>query len=166
MEVTLKCPTCGSSLAVARNDMFGQIKCGRCNQMIVLSISQAIREGHRVDLCPLCEGSDFYIRKDFDPSLGLTVVIIGALVSATFYWFSLDLIAYGILAGAVLIDLLIYQWLGDVTVCYRCHTEFRGISHGKAQAFDLHIADVLEHEYAQSRERQLKRRGRLEVTNS
>ena len=32
-------------------------------------------------------GDDFYIRKDFDPKLGLTVVIIGALISAVFYWF-------------------------------------------------------------------------------
>ena len=30
---------------------------------------------------------DFYLRKDFDPKVGLTVVIIGALISAGFYWF-------------------------------------------------------------------------------
>ena len=69
---------------------------------------------------------DFYIRKDFDPKVGLTVVIIGALISAVFYWFGEDLIAYSILGGAALIDLFVYGRLGDVTVCYRCHSEFRG----------------------------------------
>ena len=59
-------------------------------------------------------GSDFYIRKDFDPKVGLTVVIIGALISAVFYWFGEDLIAYSILGGAALIDLVVYGRLGDV----------------------------------------------------
>ena len=71
-------------------------------------------------------GGDFYIRKDFDPKIGLTVVIIGALISAAFYWYGRDLIAYSILGGAALIDLVVYGRLKDLTVCYRCHSEFRG----------------------------------------
>ena len=47
----------------------------------------------------MCSGGDFYIRKDFDPKIGLTVVIIGALISAGFYWFGRDLIAYSILGA-------------------------------------------------------------------
>jgi hypothetical protein len=64
-----------------------------------------------------------------------------------FYWFGKDLIAYSILAGAALIDLVVYGRLKDVTVCYRCHTEFRGAYERTAPAFDLHTADVLEVEY-------------------
>ena len=90
---------------------------------------------------------DFYIRKDFDPKLGLTVVIVGAAISAVFYWFEPDLIAYSILGGAALIDLVVYGRLKDLTVCYRCHTEFRGAYPRTAPAFDLHTADVLEQEY-------------------
>ena len=91
-----------------------------------LAVSDALRADRAVDVCPVCGGGDFYIRKDFDPKVGLTVVVVGALVSAAFYWFGRDLIAYGILAGAALIDLVVYGRLKDVTVCYRCHTEFRG----------------------------------------
>ena len=81
----------------------------------------------RASIRALCAAAgDFYIRKDFDPKVGLTVVIIGALISAVFYWFGEDLIAYSILGGAALIDLFVYGRLGDVTVCYRCHSEFRG----------------------------------------
>ena len=43
------------------------------------------------------------------PKLGLGVVMAGALVSAVFYWFGLDLVAYGILAAAALIDLFVYR---------------------------------------------------------
>ena len=107
-----------------------------------------------MDRCPVCQGTDFYTRKDFNPQLGLTVVIIGALVSAVFYWFGRDLIAYGILAAAALIDLVVYGRLKEVTVCYRCHSEFRGSYERTAPAFDLHTADVLEVEY----ERRIGRR--------
>ena len=102
----------------------------------------------------MCSGTDFYIRKDFNPRVGLTVVVIGALISAVFYWFEQDLIAYSILAAAALIDLVVYGRLKDLTVCYRCHSEFRGGYQRTAGAFDLHTADVLEQEY----ERKIGRR--------
>ena len=89
-------------------------------------------------------GGDFYIRKDFDPKLGLTIIIIGASISAVFYWFGRDVMAYGVLGVATLVDLAIYGRLKDLTVCYRCHTEFRGAYTQTAPAFDLHTADVLE----------------------
>jgi hypothetical protein len=94
------------------------------------------------------------LRKDFDPKVGLAVVIAGATVSAVFYWFGRDLIAYGILAGAALTDLIVYGRLRDLTVCYRCHSEFRGAYARTAGTFDLHTADVLEQEY----ERRIGRR--------
>ena len=88
------------------------------------------------------------MRKDFDPKVGVTIVVIGALISAGFYYYGLDLVAYGILAAATLIDLVIYSHLSDLTVCYRCHAEFRGQYPRTAPEFDLHTADVLELEWA------------------
>ncbi len=123
------------------------ITCGGCRRDIPLTITDALRADRAVDRCPVCGGADFYTRKDFDPKVGLAVVIAGALISATFYWFGRDLIAYSILASAALIDLIVYGWLKEVTVCYRCHAEFRGAYTRAAPAFDLHTADVLEQEY-------------------
>jgi hypothetical protein len=147
MQLVAKCPKCVAALPVAAADAPAAIKCGRCGREISLSITDAVRNDRAVDCCPVCSGADFYIRKDFNPRLGLTVVIIGALVSGVFYWFGRDLIAYSILASAALIDLVVYRRLKDVTVCYRCHTEFRGSYEPRAGAFDLHTADVLELEY-------------------
>ena len=154
MEVLAKCPKCDAGLPVRAADAPPAIKCGRCGRDIPLTTSSALRGDTGVDRCPVCEGGDFYIRKDFDPKVGLTVVIIGALISAGFYWFGRDLIAYSILASAALIDLVVYGRLKDVTVCYRCHSEFRGSYPRTANAFDLHTADVLEVEY----ERRIGRR--------
>jgi hypothetical protein len=154
MQLLLHCPQCNAALPVDAAGAPPAIKCGACGREIALGFSDAVRSDHVVDRCPVCEGGDFYIRKDFDPKLGLTIVIIGALVSATFYWFGRDIIAYGILASAALVDLVVYRRLKDVTVCYRCHAEFRGAYRRTASAFDLHTADVLEVEY----ERKIGRR--------
>jgi hypothetical protein len=154
MQILAKCPQCDASLPVAAADAPAAIKCGGCGRELPLAFSDAVRTDQSVDRCPVCAGADFYRRKDFDPKVGLTFVVIGALVSAVFYWFGRDFIAYGILGGAALVDLIVYGRLKDVTVCYRCHSEFRSAQPPTAKAFDLHTADVLEQEY----ERKIGRR--------
>jgi hypothetical protein len=154
MQILAKCPQCDAGLPVSAAEAPAAIRCGGCGRDIPLVYSEAVRTDRAVDRCPVCAGTDFYIRKDFDPKVGLTVVVIGALISAVFYWYGRDLVAYGILAGAALIDLVVYGRLKDLTVCYRCHSEFRGAYPKTASAFDLHTADVLEMEY----ERRIGRR--------
>ena len=148
MEVTVQCHQCGSALPVAApDDPSLQVDCGRCRQAFLLTFSEAVRSDRRVDRCPVCEGGDFWRRKDFDPKVGLGVIGIAVAISAGFYYYGLDLIAYGVLAAATAIDFVIYSRLDDLTVCYRCHAEFRGGYERTAGAFDLHTADLLEPEY-------------------
>jgi hypothetical protein len=154
MEIIAKCPKCDAGLPVRAADAPEVIRCGGCGRDILLGISEAVRADRAVDRCPVCAGADFYVRKDFDPTIGLSVVIVGALISAIFYWFGRDFIAYSVLGAAALIDLFVYGRLTDLTVCYRCHSEFRGAYRPTASAFDLHTADVLEQEY----ERRIGRR--------
>jgi len=154
MQILVRCPTCDAALPVRGDEAPAAIACGGCGREIALTLGDAVGADRAVDRCPVCGGRDFYARKDFNPKVGLTVVVIGALVSGGFYWFGRDLIAYSILAGAALLDLVVYGRLKDLTVCYRCHTEFRGVYARAAQAFDLHTADVLEQEY----ERRIGRR--------
>lgn len=154
MQVLARCPKCDAGLPVRADEAPAAITCGRCGLDIPLTFTDNVRTDRLVDRCPVCHGADFYTRKDFDPKVGLTVVVIGASVSGIFYWFGRDLVAYSILAFAVLVDLVVYGRLKDLTVCYRCHSEFRGSYSRRAPAFDLHTADVLEQEY----ERKIGRR--------
>ena len=154
MDIVAKCPQCDAGLPIRASSAPDLITCGNCNQEIPLTVSAAVRADEAVDQCPVCNGAEFYTRKDFNPKIGVTIVAIGASISAVFYWFKRDLIAYSILAVATLVDLVIYGRLKEVTVCYRCHSEFRGAYKRTAGAFDLHTADVLEVEY----ERRIGRR--------
>jgi len=154
MQLLARCPKCDAGLPVNAADGPAAIRCGRCGSEIPLSFTDGVRADRAVDRCPVCGGGDFYRRKDFDPKLGVGIVVLGALISAVFYWFGRDLIAYGVLGAAALIDLLVYGLLRDLTVCYRCHSEFRGEYSPTAGGFDLHTADLLELEY----ERRIGRR--------
>ena len=156
MRVTLKCPDCGSALPFDAANAPEAVTCGGWGSIIPLTLSDGVRTDKTVDLCPLCSGSDFYVRRDFDPKRGLTVVIIAILISAGFYWFGLDLLAYAVLGLFALIDLLVYRRLKELTVCYRCHTLFRGSHTPDAPIFDLATADELELEWA----RELEKRGK------
>ena len=148
VNLTFICPECASRLPIEAAEAPTAVRCGACDRAISLAVSDKVRAGEELDVCPVCEGGDFYVRKDFDPKLGLAVIIAGALVSAGFYWFGMDLVAYGVLGGAALLDLVVYGRLRDLSVCYRCHTEFRGDYRRTGDVFDLHTADELELEWA------------------
>lgn len=154
MDIVAKCPQCDAGLPLHARSAPQLISCGSCGKEMPIDVSPALRADEAVDQCPVCAGRDFYIRKDFNPKVGLLIVIVGAAISGVFYWYKRDFIAYSILGFATLIDLLIYGRLKFVTVCYRCHSEFRGAYPRIAPAFDLHTADVLEMEY----ERRIGRR--------
>jgi hypothetical protein len=162
VQILVRCPHCDAGLPVeaGATDAAGAglaavtIRCGRCQRDIPLGLTEDVRADRAVDRCPVCGGADFYTRKDFNPRVGVGVVVVGAFISAVFYWFGRDLMAYSILGLAVLVDLVVYGRLTEVTVCYRCHTEFRGKYQRSAPGFDLHTADVLEQEY----ERRIGRR--------
>jgi len=154
VHIIAKCPGCGAGLPVDAHDAPDAIRCGRCGRDIPLTFTAAVRDDRGVDRCPVCQGGDFYVRKDFAPKVGLAIIIIGASISAVFYWFGRDLMAYSTLGGATVVDFVIYGRLKDLTVCYRCHTELRGTYQRTAPAFDLHTADLLEQEY----ERRIGRR--------
>lgn len=160
MHVTLKCPDCGAALPLDATDAPDAVTCGGCRLTMPLTVSDGVRTDRAVDRCPLCSGADFYVRRDFDPTRGLTVVVTAVLISAGFYWYGLDLIAYGVLGLLALIDLLVYRRLKDLTVCYRCHTVFRGSYVPDAPIFDLATADELELDWA----RELEKRGKKRLT--
>jgi DNA-directed RNA polymerase subunit RPC12/RpoP len=157
MDLTFKCPECESELPLGAADAPTEVRCGGCGSIIPLSVSEDLRAGRAVDRCPVCNGGEFYRRKDFDQKRGVTVVVIAGLISAGFLFFDLVLWAFGVLGAAAMVDLLVYRKIGDLTVCYRCQTEFRGDYPRNAPDFDLHTADELELEWSREVERRQKR---------
>jgi hypothetical protein len=114
---------------------------------VPLAWTAPLREDREVDVCPICAGRDFYVRKDLNRQLGLAAVVVVGLVSAALLWSGRETLAYGVLGAFALLDFAIYPLLKNVTVCYRCQAEFRGVYRRTAPGFDLHAAEELEREY-------------------
>jgi len=148
MKIKVKCGECGRKQQVAAAGTPGEDTCLRCGHVTPLAWSESVAADREIDVCPVCEKGDFFTHKDLNRNMGLTAVILVALVSVVFLYQDKVVEAYTVLFVFALIDLAIYQMLTFVTICYRCHTEFRGGYERTAPFFDLHIAEELELEYS------------------
>jgi hypothetical protein len=92
--------------------------------------------------CRICGCEDLWRQKDFPPALGLFFVGMGIILSSTAWAFHLPAVALGILMGFALLDLLLYTFMGDMLVCYRCRARHRRTAMDEAHPkFDLEIAE-------------------------
>src|SRR4051812_40672409 len=76
--------------------------------------------------CPKCGCRDLFVRKDFPQKVGLAIVLIAgiafiALASSRTHFY----LGVFVLLAAAVIDAIIYFFVGQVIVCYRCRTEIR-----------------------------------------
>lgn len=114
-----------------------QFGCPRCGREYTVHHSDTLSRGETLRECAMCAGQEMFIRKNFPQTTGLLIVVGAALVSTLFLRTNI-ILAYGILAAAVLVDLLIYYVIGVVTVCYRCRTEYWGLYRNEEHEwFDL-----------------------------
>ncbi len=73
-----------------------------------------------LDRCPLCTCRQFYTDKDFNQVLGFVIMGVGIVLVPITYGLSLPVFA--------LIDWLIYRKVPKLVACYRCGSEYRGLS--------------------------------------
>lgn len=120
-------------------------RCVECGNVDSPQPSEVLLSGGPIDRCPQCQNYQLYTRKDFPQQLGCAAVSATVLLSSLAYAIWDVPAAVAVLAVASLADFALYHRLGEVTVCYRCHTELRGFapnpSHGP---FDMHRAEEYE----------------------
>jgi hypothetical protein len=142
INVCFECPDCArpSRLTVAdQNDWL----CPYCEH--VLPVQAAV--GDRLERCAVCGNEELYRKKDFPQWLGLT--ILAAACAAFFvcqwqYWMTA---AWAILLGSALVDGLLYLWVGDAIVCYRCGARHQVLARSTDhQPFELGIAERFRQE--------------------
>lgn len=113
------------------------LTCHRCGH------AQAISTGARADSGELCDpvqtcfacGSErLYVQKDFNRTLGVAIVAVGAVLSPWTYGASL--------LACMLIDYGLYYVVPEITVCYGCDAIHRGFEHNPAhRAHDPLLAE-------------------------
>ena len=132
-SVHFSCPQCGreyilpvsGQTAQAQNESPPFLSCDQCSFSIqFLTSVPDIHES--VAQCALCKNREFYVQKDFNRKLGLWFVLISGLIALLVMLLTDHRIGIAILLSVSLVDFIIYRYLREVTVCYLCHTIYRG----------------------------------------
>lgn len=136
MNVTFACPHCDATSRTEFDQQTHQLTCLHCQKQ--LAVPQGAIEGQRVSRCLVCPSTDLYVRKDFPQRIGVALVAVG-IIGSSIAWYHTNLLwTFGILFATALIDVLLYVFVGDALMCYRCNALYRGVedmdSHG---SFDL-----------------------------
>lgn len=158
MELTFSCPSCGVVGHVSPISGATVAHCRQCGNERALK-PEAIA-GEQLLACPWCMTTDLYIQKDFPQGLGLFIVTVGFAISTVFWYYEMPISAYLVLVISILLDLVMYHLVGDVTICYRCLCQVRGAgtnSDGRYRNFDLASGERYRQE--RMRAEQLRERG-------
>ena len=142
MELTYECLDCRAVGRVASPESTEHATCPGCGRVRELR-SDAIRGGE-LEACSGCGTADLYVQKDFPHGLGLGIVVAGFVVSSIFWYLYIPLAAYGVLILTAALDLALYYLVPDVTICYRCQGQHRGLGTnpgGRFASFDLAVGE-------------------------
>jgi len=142
MELTFSCPSCGAVGHVLPLEEPSHADCPQCGRRRPLH-REAI-ELDQVQSCPCCLTTDLYVQKDFPQGLGLFIVVVGFGVSTIFWYYEMPIPANLVLVVSMLLDLFLYYRVPDVTICYRCLSQLRGVGSnpgGRYKPFDLALGE-------------------------
>jgi hypothetical protein len=112
------------------------ISCSACGREHALHLVRLGAGGGLLG-CLACGHPELFTQKDFPRALGLTVVVVAAIL-APFTW-------YASLGVAALIDAGLYWFGPDVVVCYVCDSRHHGFpAEPRHPAFDREIDERLK----------------------
>lgn len=147
MNIRFRCPVCEHASSVQLPGA-SSWQCPACDHRLQLAASE---EDGKLDACLICDTKELYKKKDFPHWLGLLILTVACLASIIPYWLYHQWLTWTILIGSAAFDGLLYLWVGDVVVCYRCQAHYRGFSKQHAHSpFELGVAE----RYRQERLRQ------------
>ena len=126
MKVLFPCPICNrpGQVETAPGAAPADWQCLGCDHRLQV---QPPADAAAPLVCLACGNPELYKKKDFPHWLGqsiLAVACIGFLVGHGIYrpW-----LGWAILLVSAAFDALLYWWVGDAVVCYRCNAHYRGV---------------------------------------
>ena len=126
MQVLFHCPGCEQVRRAKIAAGAASLTCEGCHWSRPCQNDDVGETGPRK--CLVCGCDDLWRQKDFPQRVGVTMVALGAVLSTIAFALYLPLTALGVLLGFALVDLLLFTFMKDVLVCYRCHARYRDAS--------------------------------------
>jgi len=134
MKIQFQCPQCNNSISEERVEGKKEIPCSHCKKKFSLRHFPH-EDPKELRVCPLCEAGHLYIQKNFPKKIGLSIVILAAII--TLLW---DHKYYFTLIATAFIDYILYKRCPNITKCYLCLAEYSDYKPLADRAgFDLNI---------------------------
>jgi hypothetical protein len=133
MNVTFACPKCEAANRAEISPKAAVLNCLHCGQELQIPPG-AIDDQGDVHRCLACPSADLFVRKDFPQGLGVAIVTVGLLASCVAWGYSQLYLTFAILFATALVDVVLYVFVPNALMCYRCGAMYRG------------VADVDQHE--------------------
>ena len=141
VRISFLCPHCKRALEfddLSQNES----PCPLCERPIRLRITERMRRGNVVDRCAICDCNKVYVQKDFNRTLGVSIFGAGAVLFLLCAWKNRLVEGTLVWAAFAVADALLYRFLSDVTICYKCHSQYRGVTKNPDnQPFELGLAE-------------------------
>jgi hypothetical protein len=99
-------------------------QCPQCDHLLALPADA----DPALPACVVCGDHELYKKKDFPHSLGMGILVLACLASTITYALHEFWLTWAILIGSAAFDGLLYLWVKDVIVCYRCGAHYRGVA--------------------------------------
>lgn len=149
MQIIFQCPVCENRVFCQPEPASAPVQCSHCEWSRDEGAGDF--DGAFCRRCRICGCQDLWRQKDFPPALGLAFVGAGAILSTIAWFWHRPVWALGILMLFALVDMLLYTFMADMLVCYRCRAR-----HRKTDLDEAHIGFNLEvnERYVQMKKRQ------------
>lgn len=125
MNVTFRCPHCQEPARAEFDAATRELSCPNCAKQWPIAADAVTATD--VTRCLACPSTELFVRKDFSQALGVTIVVIGFIVSSVFWYYRMPMWTYGVLFLTALIDVVLYLFVGNCLHCYRCQAQYRGV---------------------------------------
>lgn len=129
MNLRFDCPNCHAPAAVTLTAS-RTWKCPACDHALPLSASDTIP----LPACAACGCQQLYRQKNFPHWLGLSILTVACLAFFALQGLYEPRWAWLVLIGTALFDGVLYLFVGDAVLCYRCGARHVGLP--KTAAYD------------------------------
>jgi hypothetical protein len=137
VKIRFACPNCQAPAAPDRPGAAAWT-CPACGH--ALDRPDILADG-TLNGCGVCACPELYRRKDFPQWLGLSLLTVACAAFFVLQILYRPAWAWAILLGSAAFDGLLYSYVGDVVVCYRCGAQHRGIPSRRFDPFELATAE-------------------------
>lgn len=166
MQLVFQCPKCDAANYRDVSAEQRSVKCSECEWQREIPSADIVADHDRPQRCLSCGNPDLWRQKDFPQGLGLLLVVTGATL-ATIAWAAYEpLYAFGILLVFAALDMLLFVFMQDVLVCYRCRSRHRKADLGEDYPrFDLELAERYRQEEIRVKELEQSQQPTTEQTS-